>query len=100
MHAFKSLLLGAVLASGGSAVACAAVATVKVPPGLGTRMTAEGPVYTDARGMTLYKGDAACTGDRRSRVRPIDAEGDVQFNVATERAQSCFEKTPPLLAPA
>ena len=100
MHAFKSLLLGAALAMGAPAVACGAVATVKVPPGVGTRMTAEGPVYTDARGMTLYKGDAACTGDRLSRVRPIDAEGDVQFNVTAERAQSCLEKTPPLLAPA
>lgn len=101
MTAFRT---GMVLAAGLAATAAgggalAGVSSVKTPYGVGIRMSGEGPVFTDARGMTLYKGDGGCSADRRARVRPIDTEGDVEFDVAVERARSCLEKSPPLRAP-
>lgn len=104
MTSFKLAILGLGLAVGASAPLAAppaeAPAVVATPPGVSVRMTADGPVFVDARGMTLYHGEPSCGEQRRARIRPIDAEGDVDFDATVQRVQSCLEASPPLRAPA
>ena len=96
--AMRAALLAAASLVGATTPAVAAPDPIKVPVGIAIRLTPDGPVFTDAAGMTLYYGEATCDGSREARVRPIDSEGDVAFMVTVRRARSCLEKTPPVLA--
>jgi predicted lipoprotein with Yx(FWY)xxD motif len=98
MHAKTAVAVAGAFALAGLA-AGAAPRPIPAPPGVGVRVTIEGPVFTDSRGRTLYYA-GACSTERRAKVRPHEAEGDVPFAVQVERTRSCLEKNPPLLAPA
>jgi predicted lipoprotein with Yx(FWY)xxD motif len=70
------------------------------PPGIGTRLTLEGLVYVNGKGMTLYWRSPTCGAARSVLVRPINSEGDTSLHVEVPASRSCLEKNPPLLAPA
>lgn len=84
-----------------------------MPPGIGIRLTIDGAVFVDARGMTLYKEDVSMPGtaydalqscnDSRDAVLLHDTpERSVDFAVKVPDAatrKTCIEKRPPLRAP-
>jgi predicted lipoprotein with Yx(FWY)xxD motif len=80
--------------------------TNPMPPGIGIRMTLDGPVFVDAKGMTLYKtrkpGDVKSCDDRRHTEMQFDSlEGGVDFPVTISDAyagRTCIQKHPPLRA--
>jgi predicted lipoprotein with Yx(FWY)xxD motif len=96
----RNLILGLGLLVALGAAGEIGPAPIPMPAGIGTRLTIEGPVFTDAKGMTLYKAGKSCTNERAARARPIFTEGDVDFTVMIERKRSCLEKNPPLIAAA
>jgi predicted lipoprotein with Yx(FWY)xxD motif len=72
---------------------------VPVPPGFGIRLTIEGPVFVNERGMTLYTIRETCSDAHQVSIRAVTAtEGAVDFPVNVDRARSCLEKYPPVLA--
>lgn len=78
----------------------AASPTSSPPPGIGRGLTIEGPVFTNAEGMTLYFGDgASCTSEQQASVS-FAAGGGVNWKhpVAIDLPLSCVHKNPPLLA--
>lgn len=83
----------------GISTASFAASPEPLPPGIGTKLTLEGMVYVDAKGMTLYWRSPACGAALSVLVRPINAEGDTGFHVNIPASRSCLEKNPPLLAP-
>lgn len=94
------MMIGAIAALSGT-LAFAEAAVVAAPPGVGVRMTMEGPVFTDAQGMTLYSSAGPCTAATRTVVNtPIANDGDLGFPVTIALSRSCQEKRPPMAAPA
>src|SRR5688572_15030945 len=83
---------------------------MSLPRGIAIRMTMEGPVFTDAQGMTLYVSDKRSRNEKNvCRERPdallaqVSLEGSVDFDVAVpdfEHRRGCAQKRPPLLASA
>src|SRR5690606_13136283 len=95
-----SMMIGA-LAALSSSLAFAAAAVLAAPPGVGVRMTLEGPVFIDAQGMSLYSSIAPCTDSKKTNLTtPISNDGDLGFAVTIAWSRSCQEKRPPLRAPA
>jgi predicted lipoprotein with Yx(FWY)xxD motif len=94
----RTVALGCVLL----AASLSAAADQGLPPGIGIELTLEGPVFVDAKGMTLYIGEGrACNDSHRIELQPTDNAGsnrDVAF--ALELPLSCAQKNPPLLASA
>jgi predicted lipoprotein with Yx(FWY)xxD motif len=81
---------------------------VLMPPGIGMRLTLHGPVFIDAKGMTLYKtygtfaarAQEPCTEQRYAVIQDF-ADGKVDFEVAAPDLRwrrSCIQKRPPLVA--
>jgi predicted lipoprotein with Yx(FWY)xxD motif len=74
-----------------------------MPPGIGVRMTHEGPVFTDAAGMTLYTIDlpVPCDSQRFDTLLTRDSAFEKVTVTALDAAHrsSCVQKNPPLLAP-
>lgn len=71
------------------------------PAGVGLRLTIEGPVFTDARGMSLYDGQGRqCTDDHQASV-VARSGGDPLWKepLLLKPPLSCVQKTPPFLAP-
>lgn len=92
------MMIGAIVALSG-ALAVADAADLVAPPGVGVRMTLEGPVFIDARGMTLYSSAAPCTAARNTIVTtPVANDGDLGFPVTIALSRGCQEKRPPMLA--
>ncbi|HEY5756122.1 MAG TPA: hypothetical protein VIU34_09870 [Steroidobacter sp.] len=75
--------------------------SVLAPPGVGVKITLEGPVFVDAKGMTLYSSPGPCTSSRETVVTtPVANDGDLGFPVTIALTHSCLQKRPPMHAPA
>jgi predicted lipoprotein with Yx(FWY)xxD motif len=80
--------------------------TNPMPPGIGIRVTLDGPVFVDAKGMTLYKVSSpedlkSCDDRRHAEIQFDSLEGGVDFPVTTSDAdtgRTCVQKHPPLRA--
>jgi predicted lipoprotein with Yx(FWY)xxD motif len=80
---------------------------LQMPPGIAARLTVEGPVFVDARGMTLYKfgrfGVNVCDDQHHPVVLQDGAGGKVDFVIMVpdlKTRRTCLQKHPPLVAPA
>src|SRR5690349_11955798 len=80
-----------------------------MPTGVSARMTVEGPVFVDPKGMTLYQptGEVeTCDDQPVTLLLPSTAtyyEGQVNFDIRVpdlKTRRTCAQKHPPFLAPA
>src|SRR5437763_1257970 len=75
-------------------------ATPPRPTGIGVRLTLEGPVFTDARGRTLYFGEGSACGNKHvADILPTSGGGsNWKQPIRLSLPLTCDQKTPPLLA--
>lgn len=81
-----------------------------MPTGIGIRLTIEGPVFVDSRGMTLYRVNklsnlfmGPCDNTRVTSLLQGTLDGKVEFTVTVpnvETRKTCAQKRPSVRAPA
>ena len=80
-------ILGLLAFAGLATATLAGPARTALPPGIGIRLTLEGPIFVNAQGMSLYWRTDACNNDRETKVEPIAPEGGVSFTVLKQRTK-------------
>jgi len=102
MKGYLNLACVAIALSAASAQAQIALEQEARPDGIEVRMTDEGVVFTDARGMTLYFGSdpkpgvSTCTN--KVYRQGVTGNGDIYDIANYDRVPSCVDKTPPAAA--